>query len=703
MNATEAKLLDFLKKSPQLIIPIYQRTYSWSEKECQQLWDDILRAGSDKKISAHFIGSVVYVEEGLYSVSSQTPLLVIDGQQRLTTITLLIAALAEVLEGQEPIDGFTKEKLRGYYLTNHLESGDKFFKLILSKTDDSSLKAIIKGHEQPTDKSIRITENYEFFKRKLAQLEDLTAVCNGLSKLMVVDVSLDREQDNPQLIFESMNSTGKELSQADLIRNYILMSLEPTLQTELYEQFWRPMELAFGQQAYSSQFDSFMRHFLTVKTGEIPKIGDVYEAFKKYARRPEITEIGIKELVKDIKEFAIYFCNFALDRESDEHLKVAFKDIRELKVDVAYPLLLELYDDYQNSTLSKQEFVEAVRLIESYVFRRAICGIPTNSMNKTFARIGRQIDKERYIESLKAAFLLLPSYRRYPKDEEFKREFQSKDIYNFRNKSYWLRRMENYGRKERVLVDDYTIEHIMPQSDNKAEKVPAVWRKELGENWKTVWETYRHTLGNLTLTGYNSEYSNRSFSEKCNIEYGFKTSPLKMNAGIAEEPVWNKAAIKRRAEKLSKNACEVWTSISLYEDTLAAYMPENAEANEYSINDHALLTKGNMAHVFDAFRQAVLTIDACVTEEYKKLYVAFKAETNFVDVVPQAKRLRLSLNMPFPDIDDPRGLCKDVTNLGRWGNGDVEVSLDKVEDLPHVMALVRQSFERQMDDVVQEL
>ncbi|MGI2038324.1 GmrSD restriction endonuclease domain-containing protein [Shewanella frigidimarina] len=701
MKATEAKLLEFLKKSPQFVIPIYQRTYSWKEKECLQLWDDIMRSGLNENIKAHFLGSVVYVEKGLYSVSSQTPLLVIDGQQRLTTITLLIAALTEVIGDQEPLEDFSYTKLKGYYLTNPLENGEKFYKLVLSQTDDKSLKAIIKGLDQPDDRSIRVVENFEFFKSKLQKLGDLKPICSGLAKLMVVDISLNREQDNPQLIFESMNSTGKELSQADLIRNYILMGLEPDLQSLLYEQYWRPMELAFGQQAYSDYFDSFMRHFLTVKTREIPKIGDVYEVFKDYSRRPAVASKGVDELVKDIRNYAVYFCAFALGKEKDDQLKLAFKDLRELKVDVAFPLLLELYSDFASELLSHSEFLSAIRIIESYVFRRAICEIPTNSMNKTFARMGLGLKKDRYLESVKASFLLLPSYRRFPSDEEFHRKIQTKDIYNFRSKSYWLRRMENFGRKERILVNEYTIEHIMPQADNKAEKLPQVWRSELGEEWERVWETYRHTLGNLTLTGYNSEYSNNAFPAKCDHEYGFKFSPLKMNEGIAAETRWDEAAIQKRANKLADKATDVWAKLELPKDIIDAYKPQLEQSNEYSLADHPNLATGKIADIYQVFRKAVLELDPCVVEDVKKLYVAFKAETNFVDVVPQAKRLRLSLNMPFAEINDPRGLCKDVTNLGRWGNGDVEVGLDNLDDIHHVMALVTQVFERQMgtDDI----
>ena len=201
---------------------------------------------------------------------------------------------------------------------------------------------------------------------------------------MVVDVALSRDQDNPQLIFESMNSTGKELSQADLIRNFILMGLEPTLQTRLYEDYWRPMEQEFGQEAYGTQFDSFMRHYLTVRTGEIPRERDVYDAFKDYSRTKPVMEAGTESLVKEIRAFARYFCAMALGRETDPALSLAFHDLRELRVDVAYPFLLELYHDYATQTLSAAEFAAAVRLVESYVFRRAICAIPANSMNKTF-------------------------------------------------------------------------------------------------------------------------------------------------------------------------------------------------------------------------------------------------------------------------------------------------------------------------------
>lgn len=693
MKATEARLLDLLKKSPQFVIPIYQRTYSWTEKECRQLWDDIVRTGGDDNISVHFIGSIVYIETGLSQVTHQSPLLVIDGQQRLTTVTLLIAALANALGDTEPVDGFSLRKLRHYYLLNPEETGERHYKLLLSQTDKTSLMAIVAGTEQPKEKSLKVTQNFQLFNELIASCKgDFAAVCKGLAKLVVVDVALNRDQDNPQLIFESMNSTGRELSQADLIRNFILMGLEPVLQTHLYEQFWRPMEVDFGQEAYEKHFDGFMRHYLTVKTGDIPNVNAVYEAFKTYARLPKAAQAGVEALVKDIRDFSRYFCAMALGAEADADLKLAFHDLRELKVDVAYPFLLELYSDYANGVLSAADFLAVVRLVEAYVFRRAICSIPTNSLNKTFATCTKAIKKDRYLESVRAHFLLLPSYRRFPSDEEFRRDLHTRDLYNFRSRSYWLRRFENYGRKERVPVDEYTIEHILPQNEN----LSAAWKAALGPEWERIQKTWLHTLGNLTLTGYNSEYSDRPFAEKREMPGGFRESPLKLNTNLGQLEEWNEEAIINRAGRLADMALQVWSAPSLSEEILLDYRTKSATPGTYTIESHPYLLATPLRELFEAFRKEVLALDPCVTEEFLKLYVAYKAETNFVDVVPQSKRLRLSLNMAFADIHDPKGLCKDITGIGRWGNGDVEVGLSSLQDLPYVIGLVRQSLEQQM-------
>ena len=695
MKATEAKFLAFLKTSPQFIIPIYQRTYSWTESQCKQLWGDILRAGGNDEISAHFVGSIVYIEKGLYHVSSQSPLLVIDGQQRLTTVSLVIEALARQVGASEPVDGFSAKKLRHYYLLNPLEDGKQRYKLLLTQTDEQTLLSIVEQKLLPNQSSLRLQENFVYFQKQVKALgKDLDLLCKGLGKLMIVDISLNRQQDNPQLIFESMNSTGLELSQADLIRNFVLMGLEPKPQERLYTEHWRPMEVTFGQQAYSRQFDSFMRHYLTFKTGNIPNVKKVYEAFKSYARGTEATSNGVETLLADLHKFARYYCAMAIGQESDRRLAVAFGDLRELKVDVAYPLLLELYDDYSSGKLSSENLVQAVRLIESYVFRRAVCGIPTNSLNKTFATFSRALKKDRYLESILAHFLQLPSYRRFPSDDEFQRDLKVRDLYNFRSRSYWLRRLENHDRKEHVHIDEYTIEHILPQN----ERLSKPWRDSLGDEWKRVQETWLHTLGNLTLTGYNAEYSDRSFSDKRDMRGGFRQSPLRVNEGLGKIASWDEAAIRKRAERLARTSVDVWKGPSLNAEVLNAYRVHTEIGRKaYTIRDHSQLDEGSpIRNLFELFRKEVLALDPCVSEEYLKLYIAYKAETNFVDVVPQARRLRLSLNMQFHELQDPRHLAKDVTNIGRWGNGDVEVGLRGRDELPYVIGLVRQALERQM-------
>jgi len=697
MKATEARLSEVIRKAPQFVIPIYQRTYSWTERECRKLWDDIIRVGRDDRISVHFLGSVVYVEDGVSNQTDRAPLLVIDGQQRLTTVMLLFAALRSALsDDEEPIDGFSRRKIENRYLRDPDETGERSYKLLLTQTDRDTLKAIVEDRPTPIEQSIAINRNHALFESWLAEVPELEVLCRGLSKLIVVEVALNRENDNPQLIFESMNSTGRQLSQADLIRNYVLMGLEPVKQTLLYKDYWRPMELAFGQEAYSDHFDGFMRHYLTFRTGSIPRIGDVYESFKEYARRDDVAASGVDALVRDLHDHARYYCfmipNVGSLREADRDLAEAFSDLHELKVDTAFPFLLEIYGDYDGGLLSRDDFLATVRLIEAYVFRRVVCEIPTNTLNKTFAGFGRTLRKDRYLESIKANFLSMRTYRRFPSDDEFRTKIVIRDLYNIRQRSFWLRRFENYGRKERVPVEDYTIEHIMPQN----ESMPETWRDELGPEWKQIHEKWLHTLGNLTLTGYNSEYRDHPFARKRNMENGFASSPLRLNKGLGQTPSWDEGAIVARGARLADEAVAIWQAPSLADDVLNAYRSDKDTTSTYSISDHPNLVAGPARRLFEAFRQEILALDEGVREDFLKLYVAFKAETNFADVVPQASSLRITLNMRFSDVVDPRGRCRDVSNLGRWGNGDVEVRIERLEDVAYVVGLARQALELQI-------
>jgi predicted transport protein len=383
-----------------------------------------------------------------------------------------------------------------------------------------------------------------------------------------------------------------------------------------------------------------------------------------------------------------------LQKESDPVLQNGFKNIIRLKVGVCYPFFLPVYNDYAMGKIDKDVFNEIISLLENYVFRRAICGIPTASLNKTFATLYKSIKKDSYLEGVKAAFQLLESYKRYPTDAEFEKEITTKDVYNFRSRNYLLSRLENFERKEQVNIEAYTIEHILPQNP----KLSKEWQNILGVNWKETQEQYLHSLGNLTLTGYNSELSDRSFNEKKTMKGGFNDSPIRLNEFLRKVDVWNKEEIELRAKKLADKAKQIWFAPKLPQEILIKYKPVEKVATTYSIEDHEHL-KGEMFELYQALKKRILNIDSSVKEEFKKLYIAFKSSTNFVDIIPQKVRLLLELNIDFQDIIDPKGLCRDVSGLGRWGNGDVEVIISKIDELDDVMELIQQAFDKQLESV----
>lgn len=691
MKAEAKKILDFIEAGTfQFVVPVYQRMYSWDIKHCQQLLEDILKAGKNQ-VHAHFIGSIVYVADGVYGANNS--LLVIDGQQRLTTITLLLIALRDFLgEEKEILEKFSSRKIHNRYLVNRDEVGEKQYKLLLSENDKDTLIALVdKDKTPPKESSKKIQENFAFFQDKIQELQDdeaLKILCKGIEKLMIVYVSLERDKDNPQLIFESMNSTGKDLSQADLIRNYILMGLEPNLQTKLYGKYWRAMEQDFGQENYEKFFNAFVRHYLTIKSGEIPNIAKVYESFKEYHQN---NNAEMEVLLQDMKKYCEYFCFIAFKKEQDCELKNAFCNLLELQNDTAYPLLLALYEDYANARLSKEDFKEIVSLIESYIFRRAICEIPTNSLNKTFASFIKFIDKNSYMQSVKAHFLLLKSYARFPLNEEFKNALRRKDIYNFNKKSYLLTRLENHKRKEKISANEYTIEHIMPQNPNLSKE----WQKDLGEHYKEIQEKYLHTLGNLTLTGYNSEYKDKPFKEKRDMQGGFRQSPLKLNDELRNLEMWNQEAIEKRTEALANKALEIWAMPELEQTLLDSYKQE-AQNNKKTYNLSNYNFNQKTREIFEVLHKEIMALDESIIQSYTKLYITYKLETNFVDIVPLKSKLKLYLNIPFNVLVDERGMARDVSNIGSWGNGDVEVGIESTQDITYCLGLVRQALERQL-------
>lgn len=694
MKAEAVEFLKFLNaQKTQFIIPVYQRTYSWDKRHCEKLWQDIEKIGANEKTKAHFIGSIVYIKDDIYHHSSTNQLMIIDGQQRLTTLTLLLQALREIID--DSISGFSKDEIRDYYLINQYGKNEEKYKLILTQNDKGTLISLIdEDKAKPTQISTKIQENFTFFKEKLEQNKDkLETICKGINKLLIIDVSLERGKDDPQLIFESMNSTGKDLSQADLIRNYVLMDLAPEEQNQFYEQYWRVMETEFGEnfnkdKKEKQSFDYFARHYLTIKNeGNIPNLDNIYEAFKEYRQSKSL---NTQDLLVDLQKYAHFYCTMAFKKEKDKELSSVFENLKALDCEVAYPFLLELYKDYEENILSKSDFLEILKMIEGYVLRRAVCGIPTNSLNKIFATTAKNIDKNKYLESTLVYLCLLKSSARFPDDREFNKELISKDIYNFKKKIYLLDKLENFGRKEKVSINEYTIEHIMPRTiDNNKE-----WQKELGENWQEIHKKYLHTLGNLTLTGYNSEYSNRPFREKQNMQGGFKESPLKLNIGLKDLEYWNEINIKQRAKDLAQNVLKIWPYPKIDKETLENYKPKK-EQHIFTLDNHKHLQSGKGKELFEILRKEILAFDESVEEEVLKQYVAYKLDTNFVDIIPQKNRLKLSINIYTDELDDPKELARDITNIGTWGNGKVEVILDSMDNLAYCLGLIRQALEKQ--------
>jgi uncharacterized protein with ParB-like and HNH nuclease domain len=563
LQAGETTLNKLLNTSRQFIVPIFQRNYSWQKSQYEQLWFDILRASKFKEKQNHFIGSIVYIDMGTPAGRPQQ-LLLIDGQQRLTTISILLCAIKDYVQ---KFNLETKlinlAKIKNQFLYNSDEIDEDRYKLLLNVQDKETYIKLIDNTIFTVNKpATNIIKCYEFFYERIEdfikQYGQIDEIYAGIFKLSLVSISLDKDSDNPQMIFESMNSTGKDLSQTDLLRNYLLMDLTPEKQTRLYKTYWKPMEELFGEDIYKNdvnKFDYFIRDFLTLKsdTGHICKINNVYENFKRYYLDNNCEKFAV---LKDLFTYAKYYACIDLLQENDDELKLYWQEFKKLDSHVVYPFLLKLYDDYSRQILIKEDFKKILQVVISYLWRRAICEIPTNSLSKTFATLYQAVDKDDYVNSIIKAFVFKSSYKRFPSDYEVREKLQTKDIYHFRLRKYLLEALENYYHKEPIDLNtaNYTIEHIMPQNIEHN----LSWQQMLGEDWQEVHSLYLHTLGNLTITGYNAEMSNKSFGEKVNGESGFKHSHLKLNESIVQCDVWNKKAIQRRTNILTDIILKIW-------------------------------------------------------------------------------------------------------------------------------------------------
>ena len=662
MKAEDVTLTELLEGPKQFIVPVFQRDYSWGTKHCLQLWKDIVRVGSDANTKAHFVGSVVYVaaEE---SSAKITRWLLIDGQQRLTTVSLLLAALRNRMPAEEPSsehpvddDGLpTRLELEDYYLRNTHGKGDRRYKLHLRRADQETMAAIVDAKECPAGASERIRENLEFFDEQLNNV-DLDLVYRGIKKLVAVDVCLTRGQDDPQMIFESLNSTGLDLTQADLIRNFVLMRQDEELQTRLYEDYWQPIEQAFGAR-YRTDFDKFVRDYLTLqlKPSKQLKADEIYQHFRTYFHGVKGRD-PVEDTLAELRRFGTYYVAFSLAQEENPALKVALRRLR-LLVEVASPLVLKLYDCYSRAkTLPVKDFVTAVELLESYVFRRSVCAMQTRNLAHIFASLAYRIKEDAPLVSLKVALHRQGKKRRFPSDVEFREALETRDVYDMRNCNYLLDRLENES-KEKIDTERFTIEHVMPQN----ETLSAEWQAMLGEDWQNVQHLSLHRLGNITLTGYNTEYSDRSFAAKKTIAGGFNDSPLRLNRFIREQDRWTATEMDERGRQLAKKAVTIWPAITVDAEAVrAAELEERkTQAARYSLDD--LEFDPDSRALFDELRPQIMALGDDIVELCGAKTVTYRVYDFLLEIIPRKRRLMLSFNLDYENCDDPSQRASDAT------------------------------------------
>ncbi|MDB4606308.1 DUF4268 domain-containing protein [Crocinitomicaceae bacterium] len=577
MKANELPINNFLQaQNVQFVIPVYQRNYDWTSKECNELLKDVITVENENR-GTHFIGSIVFIHEGIYSTSEVKELVIIDGQQRLTTINILYVSLYRYAKENDRAQD--AERLLDMFLTNKYVKRETN-KLKLKQTDINSLafSAIMNSTEQNFDKYSNVIENYNFFRTVINEV-NFETVINGLGRLIFVEISLERDKDDPQRIFESLNSTGLDLSQSDLIRNFILMDLDPKNQQYTYDKIWNPIEenaKDFVRQ--KSLVSEYIRDYLTLRNKKIPNKRKVYKEFKKLY--PQKNEAYQQEL-ENIKSLSSHYKKFINPQTIDDLLlRKELERISKLEINVAYPFLLQIFEDEENGIISMKDLIRVLKLIQTYTWRRFIVGLPTNALNKIFMSLYSEVDKEEYYDSIAIALLKKKGNGKFPSNEEIKVSLLDKDMYNTtaKNRNYMFEMLENFNNREFVDTsnESITIEHIFPQTPTEK------WSEALTPlellNFK---EKYINSIGNLTLSGNNGALSNKSFLDKKNMnvngrEQGYIFSRLWLNKYLQKIDIWNIETFNERSEIIYKRFLEVWEMPNVI-------VPENNESLEVLI------------------------------------------------------------------------------------------------------------------------
>ncbi|MBW9173430.1 DUF262 domain-containing HNH endonuclease family protein [Clostridium estertheticum] len=558
MIAIQTSMLLFMQQpKQQFIIPVYQRTYKWTRFNCRQLLEDIKRVSAFKN-KTHFVGSIVYITDEYFQATKINQLSIIDGQQRITTISLLLLAMCRYLKENPEKFETTAEELFNEYLTNNTYKNkyeNNYIKLDLTKHDRDIYFKLIKD-DVVEDVTHNIYTNYKYFYETIKKDSiDIDKLYDGIAKLMIVDVSLVRTQDDPQLIFESLNSTGVKLTQADLIRNYLLMDLEIEFQSRIYNDFWFQIENKLRDD--KEELSEFIRDYLTIKNEKIPNKLEVYVEFKKYFRNNfSRCETDIEKLIKELYTYSNIYEKIIKSQEKKSKINRYLIDFDELDLKVINPLLLKIYYDYEMKIINEEQLIYVFNLLESSIVRRIICGAPTNSLSKIFLTLIKNIDKMNYVKSIEEILMSREGNQRFPREDEFENNFILKDVYNLKpsNRRFILEKLENSESKEILNIEEFTIEHIMPQSTSLSDK----WVNALGDDWKEIHSKYLHTIGNLSLTRYNSEMSNKFFTDKRDIKGGFRDSACWLNKDLRNLDTWNETEIIKRAKNLFTIASNIW-------------------------------------------------------------------------------------------------------------------------------------------------
>ena len=612
----------------------------------------------------------------------------------------MLIALRDRLRVDRQEDWPIPEQLENQFLRNQYAKGERRNKIQLRRRDDQTLQWLIdrqsNNERQPDNLSERVLENYADFRTRLEQ-EDPKLIYDGLLKLKLVHVILLRGQDDPQMIFESLNSTGMDLTPGDLVRNFVLMRQEEAVQTSLYNSRWRPIEDDFGNR-YREKFDTFLNHYLILQTKQNKPIkqSDVYPQFKQYF----IEASGIRTVDEELAlmgQSAKHYVRYALGSETDPDLKNAFRKLLDL-VDVAAPVVMKLYEYHDGQQLSKKDFIGAIELVESYVFRRSICGLQSRGLGSIMATFANKIKADDPLLRLKVALKTRPHNQRFPDDDEFLAALLTRDIYHTDNCKLLLERLENHGTKEPTLTRGYTIEHIMPQDEDLHKD----WQDMLGADWQTIHQEWLHRLGNLTLTGYNTEYSNHPFSKKKTISGGFNESPLRLNKDMRDSLEWNKELMQKRAERLAAQALKEWPSLTVSDPDVQRIRLEELKERSSKYNRETLNLTEEAAILYDHLSEGLKGLGDDVVEVFHRKSATFRTLDYVVEVLPRAGRLVLLYNLEYADCDDPSEEAENMADrsfvVNAQETGGVLYKIHDIDEVQHALHIAAQAYRRLKSD-----